>query len=88
MNEITKKRLTYEDYAKLPEGAPYQLIGAVLVKSPSPVPNHQIIVKKLFVKLMELEKTGLGTALFSPLDVFLEDTETYQPDLIFILWIL
>jgi len=30
-----KKKYTYEDYAKLPEGAPYQLIGGELIMTPN-----------------------------------------------------
>lgn len=45
--EKTKKQYTYEDYEKLPEGAPYQLIGVELIMTPSPVPYHQIILRRI-----------------------------------------
>lgn len=81
-----KKFYTYEDYAKLPEGAPYQLIGGQLVMSPSPTPYHQRISKKLGMMLLEFveEKNKIGEVLFAPLDVYFEETETYQPDVIYI----
>ena len=52
MVEIPQKQVcTYEDYAKLPEGAPYQLIGGKLVMTPAPSTYHQIISMKLEVKI-------------------------------------
>ena len=38
--QAKKKTFTYADYERLPEGAPYQLIGRELVMTPSPVPYH------------------------------------------------
>jgi Uma2 family endonuclease len=84
MVETGKKKFTYADYAKLPEGAPYQLIGGELVKSPAPTVLHQEINVTLFQKLFQFQRQGKGKAFFAPLDVYLSDTETYQPDLMFI----
>ena len=84
MVETGKKKYTYDDYAKLPEGAPYQLIGGELVKSPAPTVLHQEINVTLFQKLFQFQRRGVGKAFFAPLDVYLSDTETYQPDLMFI----
>jgi Uma2 family endonuclease len=83
--EIPKKEVyTYDDYAKLPEGAPYQLIGGKLVMTPAPSTHHQDIAKKLLVRLFSLEEKGLGKVFHAPIDVYFEETETYQPDIIFI----
>jgi Uma2 family endonuclease len=80
-----KKTYTYEDYAKLPEGAPYQLIGGELIMSPSPVPYHQIISGRIEFELMRfVMERNLGVVIDAPMDVYLSDTETYQPDIIFI----
>jgi len=80
-----KKIYTYKDYEKLPEGAPYQLIGGDLIMTPSPTPQHQLISRRiayLLVAFVEVNK--LGEVLYAPIDVYLSDTETYQPDIIFI----
>jgi len=83
--EQTKKRYTYEDYEKLPEGAPYQLIGGELIMTPSPMPYHQIIVRNIGFELLKFnEQRRLGEVIFAPMDVYLSETETYQPDIIFI----
>ncbi len=42
---------TYEDYCKLPEGAPYQLIGGQLVMTPAPRTYHQLISSELEYQL-------------------------------------
>lgn len=80
-----KKVYTYADYEKLPEGAPYQLIGGCLVKEPAPVPYHQILSSRLEFELMKfVEERDLGQVLNAPTDVYLSDTEVYQPDILFI----
>src|SRR6266542_2906772 len=79
------KRYTYEDYEKLPEGAPYQLIGGELVMTPSPVPYHQSVSRKIEFELIKfVEEKKLGEVFDAPIDVYLSETETYQPDIIFI----
>lgn len=83
--EKTKKQYTYEDYAKLPEGAPYQLIGGELVMTPSPVPYHQIISRRIGFELLKFnEQKNLGEIIFAPMDVYLSEIDTFQPDIIFI----
>jgi Uma2 family endonuclease len=83
--QAKKKTFTYADYERLPEGAPYQLIGGELVMTPSPVPYHQSIARKLVMKLSSfVGEKELGEIYFAPLYVYLSETDTYQPDIIFI----
>jgi Uma2 family endonuclease len=80
-----EKAYTYEDYRRLPEGAPYQLVGGELVLTPAPSTYHQIIAFNLGLALGNFVMTRqLGRVLFAPIDVYLAETETYQPDIIFI----
>lgn len=80
-----KKSYTYEDYARLSEGATYQLIGGELVMTPAPGKRHQIVLKNLLKVLDDYtEGKDLGEVLFAPMDVYLAPHETYQPDLLFI----
>ncbi len=83
---LEKKCYTYEDYAKLPEGARYQLIGGQLIMTPAPSTYHQEISKHLEYLLYEYGelRQKLGKVYDAPVDVYLEDEETYQPDIIFI----
>lgn len=49
-----KEIYTYADYALLPEGAPYQLIGGKLVMTPAPTTYHQTISMRLIERLLFL----------------------------------
>jgi Uma2 family endonuclease len=84
MLSTKKKRYTYKDYQELPEGAPYQLINGDLVMTPAPNTYHQRISKRLERELLKLEERGAGEVLHAPTDVYFSDTETYQPDILFI----
>lgn len=85
MQTEAKTSYTYADYAKLPEGAPYQLIQGKLVMSPAPTTFHQIIVLNLARRLQDyVEARKLGMVLVSPVDVYLTDTNTFQPDVVFV----
>lgn len=76
---------TYADYCKLPEGAPYQLIGGELVLTPSPSTYHQYVSMKIgFYLVSFVASHNLGIVFYAPVDVYLKETETYQPDIIFI----
>ena len=80
-----KNTYTYADYARLPEGAPYQLIGGQLIMTPSPIPYHQEISRNLEFKMLAfVEEQGSGHVYYAPLDVFFSDSDVYQPDIIFI----
>lgn len=79
------KKYTSRDYEQLPEGAPYQLIAGELVMTPSPVFSHQKIVLKLAAQLMEfVSQRKLGDVVTAPMDVYLSETDVYQPDIIYI----
>jgi Uma2 family endonuclease len=80
-----KKTYTYADYERLPEGTPYQLIGGQLVMTPSPIPYHQEISRKLEFKMLAfVEERTLGHVYDAPLDVYFSDSDVFQPDIIFI----
>ena len=85
MLSSTKDPKTYADYAALDEGAPYQLIDGELVMSPAPTVLHQLVVWRLGTHLFNFVKQhNLGLVVGAPIDVYFSETETYQPDLIFI----
>ena len=81
----SREKYTYQDYAKLSEGAPYQLINGELVMTPAPTTYHQRLAREIFLLLASFVKLhGLGEIFFSPLDVYFSETETYQPDIIYV----
>ena len=79
-----KLKLTYEDYASLPDDERCELIDGELMPMPSPTALHQTLLKKLALGFMVLESRGLGTMFFAPLDVILSNFDVVQPDLIFV----
>ncbi|HEY3875434.1 MAG TPA: Uma2 family endonuclease [Candidatus Kapabacteria bacterium] len=80
-----EKRYTKEDYERLPEGAPYQLIGGELIMSPSPTFFHQRIISRINQTLgTYVRNHGLGEIIVSPMDVHLTEDDIYQPDALFI----
>ena len=84
--EKKPKRYTEKDYQLLEEGAPFQLINGDLVMSPSLTLKHQTVNGKIFTFISQhLEKNSLGgLCLFYPIDVVLDEKNTFQPDLIYI----
>lgn len=81
----TKDIYTAEDFLKLPQGVPYQLIGGKLIMNPSPVPYHQEISRKLSREIgYFVDENGLGKLYYAPLDIILGEHEVYQPDILFI----
>ena len=77
-------KYTYEDYAKLPEWAPYQLVGGDLVFTPARTPYHQEVLLNLGHPMYDFVLANDLGVFFLILDVYLDDKETYQPDIVFI----
>ncbi|MBI2263684.1 MAG: Uma2 family endonuclease [Armatimonadetes bacterium] len=82
-----EKRLTYEDYARLPDdGHRYELLEGELLMTPSPLTRHQEISIRLSSLLFaHLQKHPIGRVLCAPLDVILSSLTVLQPDLVFVL---
>lgn len=76
------KEWTVEDYLRLEEGLLAQLIDGELIMSPAPTPKHQRVVRELFSVIRDLNPEG--ELFFSPIDLYLDNKNVLQPDLIFI----
>ena len=84
MPALAKK--TVEDYLKLSEGSPYQLIQGEFVMSPAPSVYHQQISKRIFQILYKnIEISQKGEVFYSPIDVYLDQENVFQPDLVVVL---
>jgi Uma2 family endonuclease len=78
-------RTMLELYNCLPEGTPVQLINNQLVMSPAPKDRHQKLLVILSRRMgVFIEKNQLGELRVAPSDVFLNETNVYQPDIYFI----
>lgn len=63
----------------------YELINGQIVKKSAPSPKHQKASGKLFRSLSAfVEQKKLGEVLYAPLDVFLGEYNSLQPDLLFV----
>lgn len=83
--EETATDYTIEDYATLPEGAPFELINGKLTFMASPNSTHQDISMNLSALLhFHAKKNKLGKVFAAPMDVYFDKTNVYQPDVLFI----
>ena len=78
--------MTRDDYQLLPETGPrYQVIEGQLYMAPAPNRFHQDISRNIeFILLKYLEVNPIGTMYHAPFDVYLDDYNVFQPDIIFV----
>jgi len=80
------KRWTYEDYSKLDDDKRYEIIDGTLIMAPSPTDQHQDWASELHLLLAPFVKNRqIGRLFIAPFDVVLDDENTVQPDLVFVL---
>lgn len=78
-------RTIREVFDRLPEGTLAQLIENNIVMSPSPLYRHQKILAGINFQLtLFVKKNGLGEVLTAPMDVFFDEKNIFQPDILFI----
>lgn len=69
----------------LPEGTRAQLIENMIVMEPAPAFLHQDISAQLAVAIYNFVKQrGLGKLLYAPINVYLDDENAFQPDILYI----
>jgi len=82
---IEKKKYTYEDYLKTPEDERYELIEGELLMTPSPTTRHQRISREFEFEILRfVRKNNIGEVFYAPYDVYLDDENVVQPDILFI----
>jgi Uma2 family endonuclease len=82
---IKPLRTILEVFQNLPEGTPAQLINNQIVMSPAPTDSHQKILGKVYRQLGNfIELHQLGEVRVAPYDVFLNENNSFQPDIVFI----
>ena len=77
--------ITAQEYFQMREGPPYyQLIEGELHISPSPHWRHQQIVNNIAYLIMHyLRQHDVGRIFVAPMDVMLNQTNVYQPDVLY-----
>lgn len=86
MTTAASAKLTYEDYAAIPDdGRRHEIIDGEHYVSPSPRASHQRILRRLLRKLdAHAIAENAGEVFCAPFDVVLSKTDVVQPDLLFI----
>ena len=83
--ETVAARFTVADLREMPEdGRRYEVVEGDLYVSPAPKTRHQRISLRLSAFLERAEEAGFGVALAAPTDVYLDDANGVQPDLLFV----
>lgn len=77
---------TAADYRAMPDdGKRYQLVDGEFIVAPAPNTFHQFVQKNL-LRIIDtyLVRHPLGSILGAPCDVYLDDQNVYQPDLLYV----
>lgn len=78
-------RTAKEVFELLPEGTLAEVIDDTLYMGPAPLFEHQDILADLFVAMRIYSKdAGLGKCICAPADVYLDNNNIIQPDILFI----
>jgi Uma2 family endonuclease len=82
---ITTPKTAVEVFKLLPEGVHCQVINNTIYTSPSPTFQHQDIVFEITSQIRAfVGKKKLGKCIRAPIDVFLDENNAFQPDIIFL----
>ena len=82
-------KLTGADYMRLTppshRGVRYQLIEGELIQMPGPSRAHQTFTGRFYLQLtLQTDALGIGETMISPLDVAIDEHNTFQPDVLFV----
>jgi Uma2 family endonuclease len=82
---VKPPRTGMEAFELMPEGTFCQLINDVLIMSPAPTTPHARTQRKIFSVLNNyVEQKQLGEVYFTPVDVYLNRKNAFQPDIFYI----
>ena len=80
------KRLTYEDYERIPaDGDRHEIIAGEEIVTPAPEIPHQR-TSRMLAGILDawVVQHGLGEILYAPVDVVLSPEDVVQPDIVFV----
>ena len=74
-----------EAFEMMPEGTYCQLINDVLIMSPAPTPDHQLVSGIIYDEIKAIVKSNKsGKVFYAPIDVYLNNKNAFQPDIVFV----
>ena len=77
----SEKEFTVEEFLQLEEEL-CQLINRRAIMTPAPNSNHQKLVRELLLQFTKFADSS--SFFFAPLDVFLDNKNVFQPDLLYV----
>lgn len=82
----TSNKLTYEDYALLPEdGLRHEIVDGEHYVNPAPTVKHQVVSFNIaFALRAHVKPRRLGSVFIAPFDVVLSKVDVVQPDVLFV----
>lgn len=87
MVQPTRTRINASDYFKMADYEQHDLIqlidGEVIFDMP-PIPKHQDIVREILVLLTLIARKIGGKAYASPIEVYLDENNVYEPDVLYL----
>ncbi|MEM9954611.1 MAG: Uma2 family endonuclease [Chloroflexota bacterium] len=87
MIQPTQVRITASDYFASDDYQNHDLIqlidGEVIITMP-PIPKHQFIVGEILYLLMTFARKLGGKAATSPIEVYLDENNVYEPDVVYL----
>jgi Uma2 family endonuclease len=82
---IHPPRTGLQAFEMLPEGTRCQLINDTIVMSPAPLMDHNDVSRSIFRAIdRKVLLNNLGETYYAPIDVYLNNKNVYQPDILFI----
>lgn len=84
---LSQTKLTYDEYAMIPyDGKRHEIIDGHHYINDPPFPRHQAVFRHIGFQLYEqIELTGHGQVINSPIDLQLSNFDVVQPDLVVVL---
>jgi Uma2 family endonuclease len=83
------KQTTYQEFRQIEfdedDNAHYELLNGEIMKKSAPTPYHQRLVRNVCRVIDKfINENKYGEILFSPIDVFLDEYNVPQPDLVYL----
>lgn len=81
---VDEKKITLDEYMKMPIGAPYQYINGRLIDRPSRTVVHQLVLGGLIRSFVNYEEENGGICIMGPIETILDEHNSFQPDFVYI----
>jgi Uma2 family endonuclease len=81
---VAEKKITIDEYMKMPIGAPYQYIDGYLIPWPSRTTLHQLVLGNIIGSFLNYEEENGGICPMGPIETILDEHNSFQPDFVYV----